>query len=71
MEEEEKVVGERDPEPGYFDEEDVEEVFFLGEVAGCFGGGVRLCDGVVVGVARGGVEEGEEGAEEEGCGIDC
>lgn len=71
MQEEEKVVGERDPEPGYLNEEDVEEVLFLGEVAGRFGGGVGLRDGVVGGVAGGGVEEGEEGADDEGCGVDC
>lgn len=60
---------ERDPEPGYLDEEDVEEVAFAREVAGRVGRGVRLRDGVVGGVARGGVEDGEEGAEEEGRGV--
>lgn len=32
---------------------------------------MRLRDGVVGCVARGGVEDGEDGAEDEGCGIDC
>ena len=59
----------RNPEPGYFDKEDVEEVGFSGEVAGGLRWGVGLGDGVVGGVAGGGVEEGEEGAEEEGRGV--
>ena len=46
---------ERDPEPGYLDKEDVEEIAFAREVAGRVRGRVRLRDGVVGGVARGGV----------------
>ena len=68
MQGQEEGEGERDPEPGDLDEEDVEEVAFAGEVVGRGGGGVRLRDGVVGRVARRGVEEGEEGAEEEGGG---
>lgn len=71
MEEEEDVVGECDPEPGYLDEEDVEKILLLGEVAWCVGGGMRLGDWVVGSVAGGGIEEGEDGAEEESCGVDC
>lgn len=59
MEEEEDVEGECNPEPGYLDEEDVEEVFLLGEVAWCVRGGMRLRDGVVGSMAGGGIEEGE------------
>ena len=69
MEYQKHEEGERDPEPGYFYEEDVEEVAFAREVAGGLGGGVGLREGVVGGVAGGGVEDGEEGAEEEGAGV--
>ena len=66
MQDEEEDKSERDPEPGDFDEEDVEEVAFAGEVAGSGGGRVRLRDGIVRGVTGGRVDEGEDGAEEEG-----
>ncbi len=69
MEEQEEEEGDRDPEPGDLDEEDVEEVAFERKVVGGGGGGVRLRDGVVRGAAGRGVEEGEEGAEEEGGGV--
>ena len=70
MQREEGHEGERDPEPGHLDEEDVEEVALAREVAGRGGGRVRLRDGVVGGGARAGVEEGEERAEEEGRGVE-
>lgn len=69
MQGQEEEEGERDPEPGDLDEEDVEEVALAREVAGRGGGRVRLRDGVVGGVAGRGVEEGEERAEEEGRGV--
>lgn len=59
----------RDPEPVDLHEEDVEDVALAREVARRFRGRVRLRDGVVGGVAGRGVEDGEEGAEEEGRGV--
>lgn len=59
----------RDPEPSDLDEEDVEDVALAREVVGRLGRGVGLRDGVVGRVAGGGVEDGEEGAEEEGGGV--
>lgn len=56
----------RDPEPGDLDEEDVEEVALAREVAGRGGGRVGLREGVVGRAPGGGVQEGEERAEEEG-----
>ena len=66
MEYQKQETRERDPEPCDLYEEDVEEVAFAREVAGRFGWWVRLRDGVVGRVAGRGVEDGEEGAEEEG-----
>ena len=70
MQKQEQEEGERDPEPGHLDKVDVQQVAFLGEVGGRLGGGVRL-RGCVVGRGAGaGVEEGEEGAEEQRYGVD-
>ena len=68
---EEKEGGCGDPEPGDFHEEDVEEVGFAGEVVWSVGGGVGLCGWIVGGGARGWVEKGEEGAEEEKGGVEA
>ena len=56
-----------DPEPSALDEEDVEQVIFAREVRGDRARvlHVRLRDAVVGRGADGGVEEREEGAEEE------
>ena len=66
MQGQEEDEGERDPEPGDLDEEEVEDVALAREVAGRFRGRVGLRDGIVGGVARGGVEDREQGAEKEG-----
>ena len=70
MHEEEDGVGEGGPEPALFDKEDVEEVAFLRKVAGRQVRGVRLRRRGVGRVAGVGLEEGEEGAEKEGAGVD-
>lgn len=69
MQHQEEEEGERDPEPGNLDEEDVEEISLARKVAGRVRGRVRLRDGVVGGAAGRGVEEREEGAEDEGRGV--
>lgn len=60
----------RHPEPGDLDEEDVEDVALAREVARRRGRRVRLRGRVVGRLPRGGVQEGEEGAEQERAGVD-
>lgn len=70
MREEEDEECERGPKPADLDEEDVEEVAFLREIRGGQGGRMGLRRGVVRRRPCGGVEEGEERADDEGCGVD-
>lgn len=70
MEEQEDDECEGDPEPGYFDEEHVEEILLFCEVARRLGWRMRLGDGVVGRVSSCGVDGSEDGAEEEGCRVD-
>lgn len=64
--EEERGEGEREPDPADFDEVQVEDVVFAGEVVYWFGlGGCG-----VGGLVRGRGEDGEEGAEDESCRIE-
>ena len=44
---EETCKGQRDPEPAYLNEVDIEEISFSREVGGCGGGVVGLVGGVV------------------------
>lgn len=69
MQDQKQKERDRDPEPGNLDEEDVEDVALAREVVGRLGRRVGLRDGVVGRAAGGGVEDGEEGAEEEGGGV--
>ena len=71
MQEEEEHIGQGGPKPAYFDKEDVEEVFLLGEIGRSDVRGVGLRERGVRGDAGVGLEEGEEGAEKEGAREDC
>ncbi len=65
MREDEHCDCECSPEPADFDEVDVEDIAFLGEVAGCVTGVVGLRLGEVGRNASRGVDDAEEGAEEQ------
>ena len=70
VQEEEEEEGDGGPEPVYLDEVDVYQVPLQGEVAGRLVGRVGLRERVVGRVAGGWVDEGEEGAEKEGGGVE-
>lgn len=71
MAEDEEEEDGGDPDPADLDKEDVEDVRFFGEVAGGYVCRVGL-QGCAVGCVAGlRVEDAEQGAEEEGEGVDC
>lgn len=71
MREEEEEKRDGNPGPALLDEELVEDVGLFGKVGGGGGGGVGLGRGVVGGGAGCWIKEGEEGADDEGRGVDC
>lgn len=70
MREEEEQVRKCDPAPPTLHKEDVEHIVLFGKVGGCGICIVRLCYVVVRSSSSYRVEEGKEGARDEGDGID-
>ena len=69
MRKEEKEVAESNPCPALLYKELIENVALLSEIGWCSLCDMRLCCCAVGSISSGGVEEGEEGAREEDCGV--
>ena len=71
MEKQEHEESESDPKPVYLDEEHIEKILLLREIAGRLRWWMRLRNGIVGRIPRGRVERREDGAKEKGRRIDC